>query len=253
MATIGEQLRAAREAKRLQLEDAHRQTKIHTRILQAMEEDRAGEILAPAYAKVFLKKYATFLNLDPVPLVAEYLRAEPPSPSSLTIQGNGSPEGAAAVEGPRWMPAIIAVAAVIGMGFLVVLAKDLYRTVTTTPAPPHSVGGQAPGAAAPKPAAPAAPAPKPIVPKSQPLTLSVKAAQDCWMQVKADDKVLFQNILGKGRQETWTAHDALELWVGNAAALTLTLNGHALEPLEPGVLKGVKVTRYGLQLPKKSR
>lgn len=252
MATIGEQLRAAREAKGLQLEDAHRQTKIHTRILRAMEEDRAGEVLDSAYAKVFLKKYAAFLQLDPTPLVREYLRIEPLAPpSSLTVAGNHGGSGEAeASPGARWvLPAVVTVAALIGAGFLVILAKDLYRTVTTAAPAPSAAKPVGPVAGKPEPP----PAPKPIVPKAQPLKLSIKAAQDCWMQVKADDKVLFQNILPKGREETWTASEALELWVGNAAALTLTLNGHTLDPLEPGVIKGLRVTRYGLRLPKHSR
>lgn len=246
MATIGEQLRAAREARGVPLEDAHRQTKIHTRILQAMEEDRAGEVLDPAYAKVFLKKYAAFLQLDPAPLVQEYLRVEPPPPAT--------PQDASESPGARWvLPVIVAAVALIGIGFLAVLAKDLARTVTaSSPAATGAPKPAAPSSSKPEPSPPPT-APKALVQKSQPLKLSIKAAQDCWMQVKADDTVLFQNILAKGREEVWTAHEALELWVGNAAALTLTLNGHPLEPLGPGVLKGIRVTRYGLQLPKKSR
>lgn len=71
------------------------------------------------------------------------------------------------------------------------------------------------------------------------------------MQVKSDGKVLFQNVLPKGRSETWTGNDHIELWVGNAAVLSMTLNGNSLEPLPSGVMKGIRVTRYGLRLPQK--
>lgn len=247
MPTIGERLRAAREAKGLQLEDAHRQTKIHTRILQAMEEDRAPEVLDPAYARGFLKKYAAFLNLDPAPLMAEYAQtARAAAPVTSTAGGAGETADEATAGIPRWLVvASVTVIALIGVVFLVILSKDLSRTVSAPP--PASMS---------KPAIPSKPSPPPapklIVPRSQPLKLSVRAAQDCWMQVKVDEKVLFQNVLAKGHEETWTANDAIELWVGNAAALTLTLNGHALEPLGQGVVKGVRVTRAGLQPPKKS-
>lgn len=265
MPTIGEQLRAAREAKGLGIDDAHRHTKIHARILSAMEEDRTGDVLEPAYARGFLKKYATFLSLDPEPLVQEYLRGEPStaSPSLLrspatTTTASGAARGRPSQDGEPapsgwWGPAAIAAVAVLGLAFLGFLARDLYQTVA---APPVSAAKPpAPNAASVKtsPRAAEAPAPKPLVPKSQPLKLSIRAAQDCWMQVKADDKVLFQNVLKKGAEETWTATDDLELWVGNAAALTLTLNGHALEPLGGGVQKGVRVTRSGLQRPKAPR
>lgn len=251
MPTIGERLRAAREAKGLQVGDAHRQTKIHARILQAMEEDRTGEVLEPAYAKGFLKKYAAFLNLDPAPLVEEYLRTEQaaaPAPTRATAEGNGSPSsGTAPSPVLRWLgPAALVLIAIVGVVFMVALAKDLSHTITASSLPA--------AAPAPKSATPSAPPPpKLLIPKSQPLKLTIKAAQDCWMQVKADGKVLFQNVLGKGREETWTASDAIELWVGNAAALTLTLNGRPLEPLGLGVIRGIRVTHYGVQAPKKSR
>ncbi len=246
MPTIGERLRAAREAKGLQLEDAHRQTKIHTRILQAMEEDRAPEVLDPAYARGFLKKYAMFLSLDPAPLVTEYLQtARASAPPTSTTDGAGLSAEEAAAGMPRWLiVASVTVIALIGLVFLVILSKDLSRPAMPPPGPVSR------SAAPSKPTPP--PAPKLLVPRSQPLKLSIRAAQDCWMQVKVDEKVLFQNVLAKGHEETWTANDAIELWVGNAAALTLTLNGHALEPLGQGVLKGVRVTRAGVQPPKKS-
>ena len=247
MPTIGERLRAAREAKGLQVEDAHRQTKIHIRILQAMEEDRAPEVLDPAYAKGFLKKYAAFLNLDPAPLLAEYRQSERVSaPLASSANGAGGPGEEAAAGIPRWLVvASITVIALIGLIFLILLSKDLSRPVSApTPAP------------AAKPVAPSKPTPPPtpklLVPRSQPLKLSVRAAQDCWMQVKVDEKVLFQNVLAKGHEETWTSNEMVELWVGNAAALTLTLNGHSLEPLGQGVIKGIRITRAGLQSPKKS-
>ena len=235
MPTIGEQLRIAREAKGLTIEDAHRHTKIHAKLLQAMEEDRTREVLEPAYARGFIKKYAGFLNLDPKPLLDEYRRVEPAAPPR-PVQGHVVEDKTM----PRWIgPLAIVVVATIGVAFLTVLAKDLSRTVTTSTAAPASK--------------PIAQPPKPIVPKSQPLRLSVKASQDCWMQIKADDKVLFQNVLHKGQEELWTASEVIELWVGNAAALTLSLNGRILGPLGSGVIKGIRVTRFGLRLPKPAR
>lgn len=268
MPTIGEQLRAAREAKGLALADANRHTKIHTKILAAMEEDRTDDVLEPAYARGFLKKYATFLNLDPEPLMQEYLRS--PAMSTTTssdgrfaAQSDVSRTAAQPPSGgaPSWLgPAAIAVAAVVGLAFLGFLTRDLYHTVApSTPASKPAVKPASKAKSASKPAAkavaeaPAAPAPALLVPKSQALKLSVRAAQDCWMQVKADDTVLFQNVLKKGTEETWTANQDIELWVGNAAALSLTLNGHALEPLGGGVQKGVRITRSGLQRAKASR
>ncbi len=247
MPTIGERLRTAREAKGLALEDAHRQTKIHTRILQAMEQDRTSEVLETAYAKGFIKKYAAFLNLDAAPLVQEYLRAD--HPTAIPVVPRSARDGAPSVEAssglPRWLvPAIVGLMALVGLVFLGYLMKDLYRTLST-PGPTATIAHKPAPGVSPAPLRPA------LVPKSQPLKLTIRASQDCWMQVKSDDKVLFQEVLGKGREESWTANEAIELWVGNAAALTLILNGRPMEPLGYGVIKGIRVTHAGLDAPKK--
>ena len=62
--SLGERLKSAREAKRISLEDACRITKIQRRVLQAIEAGRVEEILDPTYAKIFVKKYASFLGID---------------------------------------------------------------------------------------------------------------------------------------------------------------------------------------------
>src|SRR3989338_6950517 len=164
MPTIGEQLRAAREAKGLAIEDAHRHTKIHTKILRAIEEDRAAEVIDPAYARGFLKKYAAFLQLDPDPLVTEFLRQGQGSasgPGSSVTQTSASSKlavssGTQAVGSPHWAtPVLVAVVAVIGVTFLAFLARDLYRTASATGS--ASAGG--PGKARPP------PAPQTLVPR----------------------------------------------------------------------------------------
>jgi len=245
MATIGEQFREAREAKGLSIEDAHRSTKIHVRVLKAMEEDRTSELLDPTYAKVFLKKYANFLELDPQPIIEAYLNAEPPTPRvPLSIREQAEPETAPEPAGPgRWLiPGVITLTAIVGAVFIGFLAKDLYRTVTPAGAPSKASSAEVTKASQPK---------KMLVPKSKPLRLKVAASQDCWMQVKVDGKVLFQAILKEGQNESWEAKEGVELWVGNAAALSLSLNGRALDPLGFGVKKGILVTHEGLTVPKK--
>lgn len=72
MATIGEQFKAAREAKGVLEPEAADATRILTKIIIAMEADDFSEIAAPTYAKGFIRLYAKYLGLDPEPLVAEY-------------------------------------------------------------------------------------------------------------------------------------------------------------------------------------
>jgi hypothetical protein len=72
MATLGEQFKAAREAKGVSEAEAGSATKILTKIIVAMEADDFSVMAAPTYAKGFIRLYAKYLDLDPEPLIEEY-------------------------------------------------------------------------------------------------------------------------------------------------------------------------------------
>lgn len=83
MATLGQQLKAAREAKGVSEQEAGSATKILTRVIIAMEADDFSGMAAPTYAKGFIRLYAKYLDLDPEPLVDEYLLLHTPGPKPL--------------------------------------------------------------------------------------------------------------------------------------------------------------------------
>jgi cytoskeleton protein RodZ len=72
---VGEVLREAREAQGVELSEVERVTKIRSRFLAAIEEERWDVLPGRAYATGFVRTYAEFLELDPAPLVAQ-LRSE---------------------------------------------------------------------------------------------------------------------------------------------------------------------------------
>lgn len=67
----GAHLKKIRLAKGLSLEEAHKQTRIHTRILKALEGDSLTN-LSPVYVRSFLKIYCRFLGVDPKDYIADY-------------------------------------------------------------------------------------------------------------------------------------------------------------------------------------
>src|SRR5512136_2299211 len=75
MATIAQQLRQAREAKNLTVEQVVEITKIRTDHLRALEEGNFDVFSAPVYIRGFVRTYATLLKLD-VPQVMATLDAE---------------------------------------------------------------------------------------------------------------------------------------------------------------------------------
>ena len=71
---IGEALREARTRRGIEMSEVEQATKIRVRYLRAMEEDRWELLPGAAYARGFLRTYATFLGLDGAALVQEYSR-----------------------------------------------------------------------------------------------------------------------------------------------------------------------------------
>ncbi len=70
MPTVAEQLRKAREAKNLTVEQVADLTKIRTDHVRALEEGDFGAFSATVYIRGSVKLYASSLKLDPAPLLA---------------------------------------------------------------------------------------------------------------------------------------------------------------------------------------
>jgi cytoskeletal protein RodZ len=75
MPTVAEQLRAAREAKKLTVNDVAEKTKIRTDHIRALDEGNFNVFSAPIYIRGSVKNYATLLKLD-VPKIMAALDAE---------------------------------------------------------------------------------------------------------------------------------------------------------------------------------
>jgi cytoskeletal protein RodZ len=70
MSTVAEQLRAAREARRLTVQQVADATKIRTDHISALEMGNFSVFSAPIYIRGSVKNYATVLKLDLPPLMA---------------------------------------------------------------------------------------------------------------------------------------------------------------------------------------
>ena len=79
----GSSLRQARERQGLALVDVEQATRLRVRYLRALEEDRLDLLPPGSYARVFLRDYATFLGLDPQPLLDALPELEPEIARSL--------------------------------------------------------------------------------------------------------------------------------------------------------------------------
>lgn len=78
--TIGKQLRQAREARNFSLEQAAQATHIRVRYLQALEAEQFDALPSTAQVRGFLRAYAAYLKIDPIPLLAELDGEATPQP-----------------------------------------------------------------------------------------------------------------------------------------------------------------------------
>lgn len=237
MASIGDRLREAREKNKLSLENVYKDIKIHPHILKAIEDDRGDELLSPVYIKGFIRKYAQYLKLDSREIVEEYKSLHPqPPPLILELDKEKEPK-----TGKRGLfrlvkVFLIIVVSVLFIGYLRFVLESVFKNQ------PQERSAEV----AKKVVKVSPPPPSRLVVKNKPLKLTIRALQDSWMQVKSDGRVIFENILSKGKEEKWTAKEEIEIWVGNAEGLELVLNGKELGSPGKGVIKGILITREGM-------
>ncbi len=71
--TIGEQLRKAREGLNYTASQVAAATRMKTQTVEAIDKNQFDRIPAPIYCKGFIKLYAEHVNLDPKPLLDQYV------------------------------------------------------------------------------------------------------------------------------------------------------------------------------------
>jgi cytoskeletal protein RodZ len=187
--TAGEQLRQAREAQGITLEDVAARTRIPTRHLQSLEDGEWDKLPAPTYTIGFAKSYAGVVGLDRN-AIGETLRAEMGG-GALAARPEAQvfePADPARVM-PKWVVvlallALVAVAAAFLWNRNRELTPDQPVAEATAPVP----GTPAPGTPAPA-AAPVGNGP-----------VVITANEPAWIQVsERGGRSLFQGELGAGQ------------------------------------------------------
>lgn len=89
MGEIGDTLRDARRRRELDLLQCEQATKIRSKYLMAMEEDRFEILPEPVFVRGMLRTYAAYLDVDPAPLLERYDRqVEASAPTPPTPAGS---------------------------------------------------------------------------------------------------------------------------------------------------------------------
>ncbi len=147
MASFGERLKLEREKRGITLEEISLATKIGTRMLRALEEERFHQLPGGIFNKGFVRAYARQLGIDEEQAIADYLAAagesQPrtelqPSEESFPLQVREEKKGDGAARIP-WGGLAIGLLAV-SLGFA---AWNSYSRKPRTKAPPPARPSQA--------------------------------------------------------------------------------------------------------------
>lgn len=247
MESIGARLKKARQDKGLSLEQAQKDTRIHNRILAALEEGRPQEAVSgTVYIKSFIRKYADYLGLDGASLAEEY-KGEHSNPRERILIA-AEKDSSFKFPVKKLVTAVIVVVIIFfGIKLAIFAGSKIKEGLKSRPKVVKKKEIPKP---APETAKPATVSVATQVPKGEDLILKIKAKSDVYLKVKADGSVIFDGILKKGSTDTWKAADSLDISTSRAEAMAAELNGTAIGALGKGVTKNILITRDGIKLPK---
>ena len=252
-ARVGEELREARNALGVSLEDAAAQLRINKRYLQALEEGRVKDLPGAAYAVGFVRSYATALGLDPDEAVRRFRDV---SGTAVTKSGElvfpepvprrGIPTGVLAALGLALaMGGYIAWYQWSGRGERVVdavppLPPRLERAADAT-APRETPTAPVVEPPAPAPAPVAAPPPPPRIDPDKPRVV-IRAKGESWVQIRDNlgNRVITDRVLRAGETIEIPNRPGIVLTTGKAENLDILLDGQDVDPFGgPGVRRNI--------------
>ena len=222
--TVGERLRAAREAKGLSLDDVATQTRIPRRHLESVENSEWDRLPAPTYTIGFAKSYASAVDLDRTE-IGEDLRSE--------MGGSRAPTTSADVFEPadpaRTMPRWLVLAAIIAVILVIVVMswlsnRSLHDDNDVQQPPATAAASPTPARNAPA-AAPPAIAQGPVV---------ITATAPAWLRVTDQGKKIYEATMQPGQswQVPATAVAPL-LRVGAPEAIRINVGTAVAPPVGP--------------------
>jgi cytoskeleton protein RodZ len=212
---LGSELREARVQLGLTLEQVAYETRIRTRYLEALEDERFDDLPGEAYAKGFLRTYADFVGLDGAKMLTRY-RTQYPRRSEPPVAPRPQPP----YEPRRAVAAVAVVAAVVlvGVGGLVAWQLDRgggERAAVTSTRPTTT-------ATRPK------PKPTPAAPARRTSLLALTTSAPSWLEVRLGGpkgKLVWVGTLQPGRRLRLGLRRRIWFRAGNPTALQARIDG----------------------------
>jgi cytoskeletal protein RodZ len=223
---VGAGLRQRREDRRISLRQIAASTKISHGALEAIERDDIKRLPGGIFTRAFVRAYAEELDLDPERTLAEFLAQFPAADVDPDASiGDQQPERSNMLRMAAQAAAVLLpLAALILWAVLGTRSRDAQQPLTETASLPAA---DATAAAVIHPASDSAPAPE-VVPAmrgagTMRVVLTMKS--DCWVSATADSRPVVERLLRAGESVELTATQSIVFRAGDAAAVTMQING----------------------------
>jgi transcriptional regulator with XRE-family HTH domain len=243
---FGGRLRRARERRGVTLRQVADRTKIPLGTLEALERNDISRLPNGIFGRGFVRSYALEVGLDPEATIQEFVAQFPEVIGSGPLVSDQI-EDNEALESNRQMAVaflrLVAVSVPV-VGIILYLGMTGRQADPEPLLPPSVVTGTAgvTGASV-DPVTPAAfdsPRAEPAaatgtpgipIPRSDRLRVRLEATGPCWVAVIIDNQEVPGRLLQAGDREELDVRHELVLTAGDAAALSVTLNGIPTRPL----------------------
>ncbi len=225
--SIGQTLAEAREKAGLTVEQVAAATRIRRTLVMDIERDDFASSGGDFYARGHVRTIAQKVGVDPAPLLAEFDAARPEAaPPKATDVFESETAARPERRGPNWTGAMaVALALVLVYGIAQVVTRD-------SPVSTEGLGGKDRETSSSSPSPSPSPSKTPTgggsavaqAPRSK-VTVVLRARDTSWVQATtASGEELFQGLL-ENETRTFTDRQRIKLVIGNAGAVTLTVNG----------------------------
>lgn len=233
--SVGRQLAQARGTAGLSVDEVSARTRIRATVVRAIEADDYSPSGGDIYARGHIRSIAAALGADSRPLIAQFDAERRPAGPDVTevFERDTSYAIRERRGGPNWT-AVMAVALVAVLGLI---GFQVFRTSNDAPRQKTTV---AQPSATPTTTVTPSPSASPTEtniaqgPRSEVvLQVRVVPGRRAWVSISDPNGEVYQGILASGQTKTFRDKRQLQLLVGDAAAVELTVNGNDL-----GVLGG---------------
>jgi cytoskeleton protein RodZ len=262
--SIGERLRAGRERSGLSIAAAAEKLHLDAKVIESLEADRFAELGASVYVRGHLRRYADFVGEPGAELVSSYSArdARPPPPDLTQVphpERRSDPRRLVTPLVGLCCAAVLLVAIwwvlagsrpsgdSAAMPTPVVQAADPAANTPSSVATPVSMSSSTPVHVPPGKAPAAAPgvdSTTATTPKRDDTTpvretrLKLDLTNDSWIEVyDSRDKKLFYDVASAGSVQTVSGRGPLRVVLGNAAGVTVEVDGQARE-IPAGAIDG---------------